>query len=161
MSIIGFSQNGVGTCARPGHGNDPDMLEVGNDGMKHDEYLTHMALWAIMAAPLLAGNDVRSMSEETKAILMNPEVIAVDQDATGVQGHRVWDEGPLEIWVKPLADGSQAVGLFNRGESALKMTLDFKAIGPPASAKLRDLWARKDLRTMRNPYTAEVPKHRG
>jgi len=99
------------------------------------------------------------MSEETKAILMNPEVIAVDQDSIGVQGHRVWDEGPLEIWVKPLADGSQAAGLFNRGESTLKITLDFKAIGAPASANLRDLWERKDLGTVQNSYTAEVPKH--
>src|SRR6266849_5215591 len=159
MSLIGFSQDGLGKFAGPGHWNDPDMLEVGNGGMKHDEYLTHMALWAILAAPLLAGNDIRSMSEETKAILMNPEVIAVDQDARGVQGHRAWDEGPLEIWVKPLADGSQAVGLFNRGESALKMTLDLNKIGAPASARLRDLWQRKDLGTVQNSYTAEVPKH--
>jgi alpha-galactosidase len=159
MSLIGFTQNGLGKFAGPGHWNDPDMLEVGNGGMKDDEYLTHMALWAMLAAPLLAGNDIRSMSEETKAILMNPEVIAVDQDAKGVQGHRVWDEGPLEIWVKPLADGSQAAGLFNRSESALKITLDFKTIGAPASAKLRDLWERKDLGTMQNSYTAEVPKH--
>ena len=159
MSLIGFSQDGLGKFAGPGHWNDPDMLEVGNGGIKHDEYLTHMALWAILAAPLLAGNDIRSMSEETKTILMNPEVIAVDQDAIGVQGHRVWDEGPLEIWVKPLADGSQAAGLFNRGESTLKITLDFKAIGAPSSANLRDLWERKDLGTVQNSYTAEVPKH--
>jgi alpha-galactosidase len=159
MSLIGFTQNGLGKFAGPGHWNDPDMLEVGNGGMKRDEYLTHMALWAMLAAPLLAGNDIRSMSVETKAILMNPEVIAVDQDAKGVQGHRVWDEGPLEIWVRPLADGSRAAALFNRGESALKMTLDFMAIGAPASAKLRDLWERKDLGTIQNSYTAEVPKH--
>src|SRR5713226_4759845 len=92
MSVIGFSQDGLEKFAGPGHWNDPDMLEVGNGGMKRDEYLTHMSLWAILAAPLLAGNDIRSMSDETKAILMNPEVIAVDQDAKGVQGHRVWDE---------------------------------------------------------------------
>jgi len=159
MSLIGFSQNGLEKFAGPGHWNDPDMLEVGNGGMKREEYLTHMALWAILAAPLLAGNDIRSMSEETKAILMNPEVIAVDQDAKGVQGHRVWDEGPLEIWVKPLADGSQAAGLFNRGESTLKITLDFKAIGAPSSAHLHDLWERKDLGTVQNSYTVEVPKH--
>jgi alpha-galactosidase len=118
-----------------------------------------MSLWAILAAPLLAGNDLRSMSDETKSILMNPEVIAVDQDRKGIQGHRVWDEGPLEIWVKPLADGSQAAGLFNRGESPLKITLDFNKIGAQSSAKLRDLWQRKDLGSMQNSYTAEVPKH--
>jgi alpha-galactosidase len=86
-------------------------------------------------------------------------VIAVDQDVKGVQGHRVWDEGPLEIWERPLADGSQAAALFNRGESAFKITLDFKAIGAPASAKLRDMWARKDLGSVQDSYTAEVPKH--
>jgi alpha-galactosidase len=159
MTLIGFGQNGLEKFAGPGHWNDPDMLEVGNGGMKRDEYRTHMALWAILAAPLLAGNDLRSMSPETKELLTNSEVLAVDQDKKGVQGHRVWQEGPLEIWVKPLADGSQAVGLFNRSESATKMTLDFKSIGAPASAKLRDLLDHKDLGTMQNSYSADVPTH--
>jgi alpha-galactosidase len=159
MSLIGFGQNGLEKFAGPGHWNDPDMLEVGNGGMKRDEYRTHMALWALLAAPLLAGNDLRNMSAETKELLLNSEVLAVDQDAKGVQGHRVWEEGPLEIWVKPLADGSHAVGLFNRGESATKMTLDFKSIGAPASAKLRDLLDHKDLGTAQNSYSAEVPTH--
>ena len=159
MSLIGFGQNGLERFAGPGHWNDPDMLEVGNGGMKRDEYRTHMALWALLAAPLLAGNDLRNMSPETKELLLNSEVLAVDQDAKGVQGHRVWEEGPLEIWVKPLADGSHAVGLFNRSESATKMTLDFKSIGAPASAKLRDLLDHKYLDTAQNSYSAEVPKH--
>jgi alpha-galactosidase len=159
MSVIGFGQNGLEKYAGPGHWNDPDMLEVGNGGMKRDEYRTHMALWALLAAPLLAGNDLRSMSPETKELLLNSEVLAVDQDKKGVQGHRVWDEGPLEIWVKPLADGSQAVGLFNRSESPTKMTLDFRSIGAPASAKLRDLLDHKDLGTVQNSYSAEVPTH--
>jgi len=159
MSLIGFGQNGLEKFAGPGHWNDPDMLEVGNGGMKRDEYRTHMALWALLAAPLLAGNDLRNMSPETKDLLLNSEVLAVDQDVKGVQGHRVWEEGPLEIWVKPLADGSHAVGLFNRSESATKMTLDFKSIGAPASAKLRDLLDHQDLGTVQNSYSAEVPKH--
>ena len=159
MSVIGFSQNGLEKFAGPGHWNDPDMLEVGNGRMKPDEYRTHMTLWTLLAAPLLAGNDLRTMTEETKRLLMNKEVIAVDQDPKGVQGHRVWDEGPLEIWAKPLADGSQAVGLFNRGESELKITLAFNKIGFTGPAKLRDLWAHKDLGTMQQSYTAEVPKH--
>ena len=159
MTLIGFGQNGLEKFAGPGHWNDPDMLEVGNGGMKRDEYRTHMALWAMLAAPLLAGNDLRSMSPETKELLMNSEILAVDQDAKGVQGRRVWQEGPLEIWVKPLADGSQAVGLFNRSESATKMTLDFKSIGAPASAKLRDLLDHKDLGTIQNSYSADVPTH--
>ncbi len=159
MSLIGFGQNGLEKFAGPGHWNDPDMLEVGNGGMKRDEYRTHMALWALLAAPLLAGNDLRNMPTETKELLLNSEVLAVDQDAKGIQGHRIWQEGPLEIWVKPLADGSHAVGLFNRGESAIRMTLDFKSIGAPASAKLRDLLDHKDLGTMQNSYSAEVPTH--
>jgi alpha-galactosidase len=159
MSLIGFGQNGLEKFAGPGHWNDPDMLEVGNGGMKRDEYRTHMALWALLAAPLLAGNDLRNMSPETKELLLNSEVLAVDQDAKGIQGHRVWEEGPLEIWVKPLADGSYAVGLFNRSESATKITLDFKSIGAPASARLRDLLDHKDLGTAQNSYSAEVPKH--
>ena len=118
-----------------------------------------MALWALLAAPLLAGNDLRDMSAETKGLLTNSEVIAVDQDSKGIQGRRVWQEGSLEIWAKPLADGSQAVGLFNRSESAIQMTLDFKVIGGPAAAKLRDLLNHKDLGTAQNSYTTEVPKH--
>ena len=159
MSVIGFSQNGLEKFAGPGHWNDPDMLEVGNGGMKRDEYRTHMALWALLAAPLLAGNDLRSMTPETKQMLTNPEVLAVDQDAKGVQGHRVWDEGPLEIWIKPLANGSHAVGFFNRGESSLKITLDFKMLGGTSSLRLRDLWEHKDLGGVEGSYTADVPRH--
>ncbi len=159
MSVIGFSQDGLEKFAGPGHWNDPDMLEVGNGGMNRNEYRTHMALWVLLSAPLLAGNDLRSMTPETKEMLTNPEVIAVDQDAKGVQGHRVWEEGPLEVWVKPLADRSQAVGLFNRGESILKMTLDFKMLGFTGSAKLRDFWERRDLGVAQQSYTTDVPKH--
>lgn len=159
MSVIGFSQNGLEKFAGPGHWNDPDMLEVGNGKMNRDEYRTHMALWAILAAPLLAGNDLRTMSSETKDLLTNSEVIAVDQDAKGMQGHRVWQEGPLEIWAKPLADGGQAVGLFNRSESPMKMTLDFRLIGAPSSVNLRDLLDHTDLGTAQDSYTAEVPTH--
>jgi alpha-galactosidase len=159
MTLIGFSQNGLEKFAGPGHWNDPDMLEVGNGGMKPDEYRLHMALWAILAAPLLAGNDLRSMSPETKQMLTNSEVIAVDQDAKGIQGHRVWDEGPLEIWTKPLADGSNAVGLFNRGESELNITLHFKTLGINGQAKVRDLWQHRDLGVAQDSYTASVPKH--
>ena len=159
MSVIGFSQNGLEKFAGPGHWNDPDMLEVGNGGMTPDEYRVHMALWALLAAPLLAGNDLRSMTPETREMLTNGEVIAVDQDAQGVQGHRLWDEGPLEIWAKRLADGSEAVGLFNRGESELKITFDFKTIGISGQAKLRDLWLHKDVGVAEDSYTATVPKH--
>jgi alpha-galactosidase len=159
MSVIGFLQNGLEKYAGPGHWNDPDMLEVGNGKMKPDEYRTHMALWAILAAPLLAGNDIRSMSEETKEMLLNREIIAVDQDAKGEQGRRVWDEGPLEIWVKSLADGSKAAGLFNRSESTLKISLNLSQIGMGPKARLRDLWEHRDLGSVENSYTADVPEH--
>jgi alpha-galactosidase len=159
MSVIGFAQNGLEKFAGPGHWNDPDMLEVGNGGMNRDEYRTHMALWAILAAPLLAGNDLRTMTAETKELLTNSEVIAVDQDPKGVQGHRAWEEGPLEIWVKPLADGSQAVGLFNRSDAALGLKLDSKLIVAQPSAKLRDLLDHKDLGSIKDSYSTEVPGH--
>jgi alpha-galactosidase len=159
MSVIGFDQNGLGRFAGPGHWNDPDMLEVGNGHMTHDEYLTHMSLWCILAAPLLAGNDLSKMTPQTLAILNNPEVVAVDQDAAGTEGHRVRQEGPYEVWVKTLADGSRAVGLFNRGEDAIQMSVSFKEIGLGQTATVRDLWAHQDLGSFTGSYSAEVPKH--
>jgi alpha-galactosidase len=159
MSLIGFSQNGLEKFAGPGHWNDPDMLEIGNGGMNPDEYRTHISLWAILAAPLLAGNDIRSMNAETKELLTDPEIIAVDQDKKGEQGHRVWQEGMLEIWIKPLADGSKAVGLFNRTESPLAMKIHPHMIGVLPSAKLRDLWEHKDLGPINQGFSAMVPEH--
>jgi alpha-galactosidase len=135
------------------------MLEVGNGGMNHDEYITHMSLWVILAAPLLAGNDLSKMTPETLSILTNKEVVGVDQDAKGVQGHRVAQEGPLEVWMKPLADGSVAVGLFNRGESENPVTVNFKDVGVGNSSKVRDLWKHQDLGSFDHGYTAEVPRH--
>jgi len=159
MSLNGFGENGLERFAGPGHWNDPDMLEIGNGKMSRDEYLTHMSLWCLLAAPLLAGNDLTTMKPETLAILANPEVIALDQDALGVQGHRVSQEGPLEVWVKPLADGSQAVGLFNRGESPMATTANFEQMGLPGEASVRDLWARRELGRFTGSFSAEVPTH--
>jgi alpha-galactosidase len=159
MCFIGFGQNGLQKFAGPGHWNDPDMLEVGNGKMTHDEYLTHMSLWCILAAPLLAGNDVSKMTPATLEILTNPEVVVVDQDPKGVEGHRVSQVGPLEVWVKPLQDGSQAVGLFNRGESVNPVTLNFRDIGVTGSATVRDLWAHKDLGSFQDHFTASVAVH--
>jgi alpha-galactosidase len=159
MSVIGFSQNGLEQYAGPGHWNDPDMLEVGNGHMSHDEYLTHMSLWCLLAAPLLAGNDLSRVTADTLSILTNPEVIAVDQDGRGIQGHRVWEQGPYEIWAKPLADGSTAVGLFNRGEDRERITLNFSNINLAESATVRDLWARKDLGRSSGSFSPEVPRH--
>ena len=159
MAEIGFGQNGLEKFAAPGHWNDPDMLEIGNGGMTHEEYRTHMSLWVLLAAPLIAGNDLRAMSAETKELLTNAEVIAIDQDPKGVQGHRVWQEGPLQIWARPLADGSQAAGLFNGTDAAIDMTLDFKAVGAPSQARVRDLWQHKDVGMVKGSFTTNVPPH--
>jgi alpha-galactosidase len=106
MTKIGFSQDELGPWAAPGHWNDPDMLEIGNGGMNDDEYRTHMSLWSILAAPLLAGNDLRNMTPAIAGILMNREVIAVDQDKEGKQGRRITKSGDQEVWAKPLSDGA-------------------------------------------------------
>ncbi len=159
MSNIGFDQQvGREKDAGPGHWNDPDMLEIGNGGMTDDEYRTHFSLWSILAAPLLAGNDLRSMSDATKAILMNKDVIAVDQDKAGVQGVRVRKDGDLEVWKKPLADGV-AVGLFNRGKDTAEVSVKWSEVGiTRKNPKVRDLWAHKELDAA-SGLTAPVPSH--
>ena len=159
MAELGFGQNGLEQFAGSGHWNDPDMLEVGNGGMTTDEYRTHMSLWCILAAPLIAGNDLAAIDAETRELLTNPEVISVDQDPLGIQGHRVKQEGPLEVWAKPLKDGSTAVGLFNRGWGTMFVSVDFRDLGLSNSAVVRDVWARKDLGSFQEKYTATVPQH--
>ena len=159
MAEIGFSQAGLARFAGPGHWNDPDMLEVGNGGMTADEYRTHISLWAILAAPLLAGNDLSTMTPETVALLTNNDVIAVDQDAAGKQGDRVTSEGPIEVWVRPLADGSKAVGIFNRHPGALTARVDLHGLGFSHSMKAKDLWLGKDLGSIDSPYTVKIPAH--
>ncbi|HLH33550.1 MAG TPA: glycoside hydrolase family 27 protein [Alloacidobacterium sp.] len=159
MEEIGFSQAGLSKYAAPGHWNDPDMLEVGNGGMTNDEYRQHMTLWVILAAPLLAGNDLSKMSPETLAILTNKEVIAVDQDKLGKQGDRVWAEGPKEIWAKPLSGGEKAVALFNRAPDPKSITLKLSDVGFGANAKLRDLWTGKSVTATNGSYTVQIPKH--
>ncbi|HEV2348973.1 MAG TPA: glycoside hydrolase family 27 protein [Terriglobia bacterium] len=159
MNAIADIQEGLGPFAAPGHWNDPDMLEVGNGHMRPDEYRTHMSMWCMLAAPLLAGNDLSNTSPETLAILTNPEVISVDQDPKGVQSHRIWQVGPYEIWARPLADGSAAALLINRGEDAEKLTVQFKDIGMSGTRTVRDLWAKKDLGQFNDSFSADVPRH--
>ena len=159
MSLIGFAQAGLSKYAAPGHWNDPDMLEIGNGHMTPDEYRTHMSLWAILAAPLLAGNDLSQMDDMTKSILMNKEVIAVDQDRRGIQGDRVSATGPFEIWMKPLEGGAKAVALFNRSEAVYPITVQLKDVGFNGPVHARDLWAHKDLGTLQGSYTAVIPRH--
>jgi alpha-galactosidase len=159
MSQIGFSQAGLSKYAGPGHWNDPDMLEVGNGGMTEDEYRTHMTLWSILAAPLLAGNDLSKMTAETLALLTNREVIAVDQDRLGTQGDRLSSDATSEIWVKPLSGGAKAVGLFNRSPNPATISLNLAAVGFKRNAQLRDLWTHKNVRAKNGMYSVEVPAH--
>jgi len=147
--------------AGPGHWNDPDMLEVGNKGLSAAESRAHFSFWALLAAPLMAGNDLRNMSKETLETLTNREVIAVDQDALGMQGRKVWDNGPQEVWMKPLQDGSRAVILFNRGEEAGPVAVSFGDIGLSAGGKavVRDLWKKADLGPSTGRFEAKVEPH--
>lgn len=159
MAYIGFEQNGLEKYAGPGHWNDPDTLTVGNGGMSHEEYRTQMTLWCMLAAPLFASNDLTKMSPEALSILTNREAIAVNQDRAGIQGCRIYQEGPLELWMKPLSDGSKAVGLFNRNEHPMEMTVDFQNIGISGRASVRDLWSHQDLGSPQRDFTSNVPRH--
>ena len=152
-------QVGLEAFAGPGHWNDPDMLEVGNGGMSADQYRAHFSLWALLAAPLIAGNDLAAMDAATKSILTNREVIAVDQDALGIQGHRARKLGDAEIWVKPLAGGSQAVVLLNRGKTRSSMSVDWETIGYPGylPVDVHDLWSGETRRRKTAPFTVDVP----
>ena len=155
-------QNGIESYAGPGHWNDPDMLEVGNGGMTATEYRAHFSMWCIMAAPLMAGNDIRNMTPEIRDILTNKDVIAVDQDALGAQGKRVRHEKDQDVWVKPLQNGAIAVVMLNRGTAEQTITLNWADLGvpPEKSFAVRDLWEHKDLGQMSGKFTpAPIPSH--
>lgn len=154
-------QDGLQSYAGPGHWNDPDMLEVGNGGMTMDEYRAHFSLWALLAAPLLAGNDLRDMKPEIHDILTNKEVIAVGQDPLGRQGRRVRKDGELEVWAKQMQDGSRTVVLLNRDSSEKEIAVSWEDIGYPShlSAGVRDLWRAKDLGQFKGKFSAAVASH--
>lgn len=158
-SLFGFQNDGLEMFAGPGHWNDPDILQIGLGRTNYNEDRSQMTLWCILAAPLLAGNDLTKMSGATLRILTNREIIAVDQDPKGIQGHRVWDEGPLEIWVRPLANRSKAVALFNRSTGSLPTTVRFRDLGMVGRVLVRDLWAGKELMTKPDRCTVVLPPH--
>jgi len=160
MAIID-QQVGLQSYAGPGHWNDPDMLEVGNGGMTDTEYRAHFSLWALLAAPLIAGNDLRNMRPEIHDILTNKEVIAIDQDELGREGERVAKNGDLEVWARQLKDGSRAVILLNRGSAEQEITANWLDLGYPAgvSASVRDLWQHKNLGKFTGKFSAPVPSH--
>jgi len=165
-NFIGFTkildrQVGLESFAGPGHWNDPDMLEVGNGALTYDENKAHFSLWCILAAPLMLGNDIRSLKPEIHDILTNKEVIAVNQDPRGRQGRKVRDDGDFEVWSKELTDGCRAVLLFNRSKVKADIAFSWSEIGYPEylSLTVRDLWQKKDLGEFKVSYSAQVPSH--
>jgi alpha-galactosidase len=128
--------------------------------MSDDEYRTHMSLWSMLAAPLLAGNDLRNMTPDILEILTNREVIAIDQDTAGKEARRVSGSEDQEVWAKPLADGGEAIGLFNRGGKPAQINFKWSAVGlNGAPTHARDLWGHIDLKISGVEYSAMVPAH--
>ncbi len=159
MSTIGFNQSEIAQYAGPGHWNDPDMLEIGNGGMNENEYRTHMSLWSLLAAPLLAGNDLRTMTPAIKEILTNREVIAVNQDKAGKQGRLFKQNGEIEIVGRRLDGEDRAVGIFNRGAAEATYKVTWTEIGFNGTpAKARDLWAHADVGGAAS-FSVKIPPH--
>lgn len=163
-------QDGLRKYAGPGHWNDPDMLEVGN-GMKEGEDRAHFTMWVMIAAPLIAGNDLRKMSEQTKAILMDKDVIAINQDPAGVQGFKYAVKDSVETWIKPLKSGDWAVCFLNRSKTDKPITFDWatESVTDDLSGKalkagqtpyvVRNLWTKKETGATNQPLKATVPGH--
>jgi alpha-galactosidase len=147
--------------AAPGAWNDPDMLEVGNGGMTDTEDRTHFSMWAMLSAPLIAGNDIKAMSATTLATLTNSEVIAVDQDPLGKQARFISDDGTgLQVWSKQVTGGT-VVALFNRSAASAAISVDWSEIGldPSQSVAVRDIWAAQNLGEATGSFSALVPSH--
>jgi alpha-galactosidase len=160
MVSILDQQVGLEAYSGPNAWNDPDMLEVGNGGMTTEEYRAHMSLWSILNAPLIAGNDLRTMDAATRDLLTDPDVLAVNQDWAGIQGHRIADDGDLEVWAKPMSNGGAAAVLFNRGVAGAQVATTAAALGLPKAHAyaVRDLWADSTVVT-RSTVRASVPPH--
>lgn len=165
-NFMGFTkildlQVGLESYSGPGHWNDPDMLEVGNGELTYDENVAHFSLWCILAAPLMLGNDIRTMSDEVLEIITNKEVIAVNQDPLGRQGRKIRDDGDFEVWAKDLKDGSRAVLLFNRSENEKEIGFEWFEVGMLQNLELnvRDLWQKKEMGEFDGSYSAKVPSH--
>jgi alpha-galactosidase len=135
------------------------MLEIGNGAMNETEYKTHMSLWAILAAPLLAGNDLRSMSPEILSILTNREVIDVDQDKLGKQGKQAWKSGDQEVWTRSLAGGSQAVAMFNRATEPATIKIKWADLNLNGTWKAQELWTHQNVQLTVPDYSVTIPGH--
>jgi alpha-galactosidase len=156
----GLTQLDIAPSAVVGHWNDPDMLEVGNGHMTTDEYRTHFSLWCLLRAPLLAGNDLRDMTDDTKSILMNTDVIAIDQDPAGLPMKRIAQEGTTVVYMRPLKGGDIAVGMFNRGDQAADIGVTWDSLGVAGKKlQVRDLWKHAAVAVSGDKYTANVPTH--
>jgi alpha-galactosidase len=154
-------QAGLKKYAGPGHWNDPDMLEVGNGKLTLAENRSHFSMWAMLAAPLLAGNDLPNMKPEIKAILTNRDVIAIDQDRLGRQGSRVYSDGEVEVWSRNLSDGALAIAVLNAGDSRYSthsFHLDLAKLGVHGPLQAKDLWTGKAI-TLTQNMPLEIPSH--
>jgi alpha-galactosidase len=153
--------NGIGKYAGPGHWNDPDMLEVGNEGLTLAESRSHFSFWCILAAPLIAGNDVRHMSPEITAILTDKEAIAIDQDSLGKEGWRFRAEPGHEIWVRELSGGDWAVAVLNSSRTSADVEVDFNHgwwfTGGERS--VRDIWDKKEVGTTKQVFKKRLDSH--
>ena len=161
MYAILSVQEGLESYAGPGHWNDPDMLEVGNGRLNIRESRSHFSMWAMLAAPLLAGNDLPNMKPEIKEILLNKDVIAIDQDKLGKQGRRVYSEGEVDVWERDLAGGAKAIGVLNAGSdrySTHPFHLSLAKLGLKGPLKGRDLWAGTDV-TLTDNMPLEIASH--
>ncbi len=153
-------QVGLEEYAGPDHWNDPDMMEVGNPGLTLGESRAHFSLWCILAAPLMAGNDLRIMTPDILEILTNKEAIAIDQDPLGKQGYRFMDHRGKEIWVKELSGGNWAVCFFNDEDVALHLRINWEHISIlNGKYEVRDIWSKKDLGTTEKNMQFEIPAH--
>jgi alpha-galactosidase len=168
MAGIGFRQVGNSKYASPGHWNDPDMLVIGKVGwgprlrdsrLTANEQYVHITLWTLLASPLLLGNDLTQMDDFELNLVTNDEVLAVHQDALGKPADRVSKRDELEVWARPLADSSLAVGLFNRDEMDMKVAVKWSELGISGQHKVRDLWRQKDLGTFNDEFSTVVPRH--
>ncbi|MCH4022068.1 MAG: glycoside hydrolase family 27 protein [Acetobacter sp.] len=154
MAVNGFDKNGDPADVKAGSWNDPDMLEVGNGGMTDAEYRTHFSLWALSAAPLLTGNDITKLTEETKNILGNENVISIDQDILAAPGQRLRRRGDIEIWRKTLADGV-ALGVFNRGHMMREVDLKDADYGVGHPRIITDLWSHQTIAPEKRHFRVE------
>jgi len=168
MAGIGFAQTGHEQYAGPGHWNDTDMLVVGKVGwgrelrdsrLTPDEQVTHLTLWSLQAAPLIAGNDMSQIDDFTIDLLGNPEVLAVNQDVMGKAARRIRGDGRIDVWARPLEDGTIAVGLFNRDPVPARVAATWAELGLKGSQPVRDLWQRQDRPAASAEISALVPRH--